>query len=535
MVSSKHILFLFLIFSIKAFSQTGPGGVGGTTGASNLVLWTNPDDITEADNAAFTSWPDLSGFSSDLTQPTVAFQPIIKENIVNGYDVVRFGTGNQRLQKTNFTNFPTTAISGFYVNNTGDSNDGTLSYASTGHNNDFLIFRSQNLRMYRRGARTFNLDANNNVWNIVGFGWTSAGGNSRMSINGTNGTTVTANQNGNAITAGGDLALAGEQDGGSSPYSFDPGQSHQGDFSEVILYNTYINEAERIIVSNYLSAKYNIAITTNNFYDEDTTGENFDFNVAGIGQATDGSNHTDSQGTGIVRINTPNDLQNNEYLFWGEDEIAADYDFSAIAPLNKRYRLNTKWRVSETGEVGTVNFSVNAADLDLTGVPFGTVKLVRSTVADFSTVVQEYDLTLSGGVYSSTVEFDDNDYFTLEIVSVADLSLVKTVDSAIQKVGGIVVFTLSITNNGPHRATGVVVKDLLPTGLQFNLANSNISTGTYNDVTGEWDLTGNVISVSQTISIEIAATVNTINTITNTSEIISLDQEDPDSTPNSGN
>ena len=114
----------------------------------------------------------------------------------NGYDVVRFEATNRRLGKTSFTNFPTTAISGFYVNNTGDTNDGVLSYASTASNNNFLIFRSGNLRIYRNNPRTFNLAANNNMWNIVGFGWTSAGGNSWMSLNGTNGTSVSANQNG---------------------------------------------------------------------------------------------------------------------------------------------------------------------------------------------------------------------------------------------------------------------------------------------------------------------------------------------------
>ena len=45
----------------------------------------------------------------------------IKKNLLNGYDIVRFdetvasiAADGKRLQKTNFTNFPTTAISGFY-------------------------------------------------------------------------------------------------------------------------------------------------------------------------------------------------------------------------------------------------------------------------------------------------------------------------------------------------------------------------------------------------------------------------------------
>ena len=416
-IKAPYSFFILFFVCVNLFSQKGPGGVGNTDGSSNLILWTNPDDFSETDGASYTTWADLSGYSSDLTQSNASLRPIVKNNIVNGYDVVRFEAANRRLGKTSFTNFPTTAISGFYVNNTGDTSDGVLSYASTASNNNFLIFRSGNLRLYRNSPRTYNLIANTNDWNIVGFGWTSAGGNSWMSLNGTNGTSVSANQNGNPILAGGDLALAGEQDGSSSPYSFDTNQAHQGDFSEVIIFNTYINDAERIIVSNYLSAKYNITISTNNFYDEDTSGEDFDFNVAGIGQALDGTNHTDSQGTGIIRINTPSALSNDDFLFWGEDVKNADYDFSSSLSTGYLERLDTKWRVSKRNDLGTVSVSVAAADLDLTDKQScAPLKLIVSNTSTFATKTT-YNLTLSSGVYTATgVSFNDNDYFTLEYI-----------------------------------------------------------------------------------------------------------------------
>ncbi len=194
-------------------------------------------------------------------------------------------------------------------------------------------------------------------------------------------------------------------------------------------------------------------------------------------------------------------------MFWGENLIDAIYDFTIVAPVNKRYRINTTWRVSETGDIGTVNFSVNASNLDFTGAPGGILKLVRSTVSDFSTVAEEYNLTLSGGVYSSTVSFDDNDYFTLEIVPTSDLSLTKTVDNALPKVGNIIKFTLSLTNNGPQNATGVIVKDELPTGLQYSLADSTISTGTYNEIIGEW----NVGAISSQYSVKLCPNPLTVN------------------------
>ena len=392
----------------------GPGGVGNTGGASNLVLWTNPDNITEADDDAFATWSDLSGYSSDLSQGTTSLQPKIKKNIVNNYDVVRFEDTNRRLRKTNFTNFPTNNLSGFYVNKTSDSNDGVLSYASSAHNNNFLIFSSNNLRLYRNSNITSGIDANNDVWNIVGYRWKSSGGTTTMSLNGDSSYSGTLSS-GTSITTGGTFALAGEQD--SVDGGYDASQAHQGDFSEVILFNSYINEAERIIVSNYLSAKYNIALSANDFYNEDTTGGDFDHNVAGIGRASDGSLHLDSQGTGIIRINTPSDLNNDEFLFWGEDVKEASYDFSSSVSSDYLERLDTKWRVSKRNDLGTVTVSVNASNLTLNSTDgCNNLKLIVSSSSTFSTKTT-YDLVLSSGVYTATgVSFSDNDYFTIEYV-----------------------------------------------------------------------------------------------------------------------
>ena len=392
----------------------GPGGVGNTDGTSDLILWTVPDDITEADNASFTSWTDISGYSSTLTQPNASFRPIIKKSILNGYDVVRFENTNRRLRKTNFTNFATTAISGFYVNKNTDSNDGVLSYATASQNNEFLIFSSNSLRMYRTNTNNnTNVDANNNVWNIIDFRWRSTGGTATMSKNGDNSYTGVLNS-GSSIATGGSLALAGEQDAVDGSYAAN--QAHQGDFSEVILFNSYISEAQRIIIRNYISAKYNIALTANDFYTQDDAGD-FDFNVAGIGRASDGSLHTDSQGTGIVRINTPSDLNNDEFLFWGEDVKDANYDFSSSAATDYIETLDTKWRVSKRNDLGTVTVSIAASDLDLTNKQScAPLRLIVSSSSTFATKTT-YDFVLSSGVYTATaVDFSDGDYFTLEYI-----------------------------------------------------------------------------------------------------------------------
>jgi hypothetical protein len=391
----------------------GPGGVGNTDGASNLVLWTKPDDITEADDAAFGTWVDDSGYSSDLTQGTASLQPKIKKSIVNGYDVVRFEATNRRLRKNSFSDFPTANISGFYVNKTSDNNEGTFSYASSSHNNDFLLFRSSNARIYRGGSNiTTGIDLNENVWNIFGFRWKSSGGTTTASLNGNSGYSGTL-ASGTSITAGGTLALAGEQDSVDGGYQ--SSQAHQGDFSEVILFNTYITEAQRIIVSNYLSAKYNIALSANDFYNEDDNGD-FDHDVAGIGRASDGSLHIDSQGTGIIRIHTPSDIGNDEFLFWGRNN-RIDYSFSTTTSYKER--ISSSWRVSKRNDLGTVTVEIDLTGVDLSGkASCASLQLIVDNDSNLESPTNTYTLVnYSGSKYRATgVTFIDNDYFTIQYI-----------------------------------------------------------------------------------------------------------------------
>lgn len=530
--ATKYIfIFTLFVFTTSLHSQTGPGGVGNN---STNVLWLDANKIVGlADNDDVLSWIDVSGNSNTFESPSAVFSPIYKAGIVNGYSLVRFNKFNGRIRKTNFSNFPTTDITAIYVNkNNGETSDGILSYASSTNNNDFLLFRSSNLRLYRINPRTSGQSFNDNQWHIANVSWQSTGGAVNVWKDGNLGYSTTNLQPNTTIASNGTLALASEQDAIDGNY--DATQTHFGDFPEVIIYNIALNTAQNIIVSNYLSAKYNTTLASNNFYDEDENGD-FDHNVAGIGQASNGTNHTDSQGTGIVRISAPTDLQNDEYLFWGGNQINPTYNFSAVAPDNDKYRLNNVWRVSETGDVGDITVAINQSDLDLTGAPDGTYKLIRSTASDFTTIDEEYDLTLSGGVFTTTANFNDNDYFTVEIVSMVDLELTKTVNNALPKVGDTIIFTLNLTNNGSHTATGVMVRDILPANLAYNAGSSNISSGTYNETTGDWDLTSVSIPNGTTISIQIAATVTAKGLQTNTAQIININQTDTDSTPNNGN
>ena len=66
----------------------------------------------------------------------------------------------------------------------------------------------------------------------------------------------------------------------------------------------------------------------------------------------------------------------------------------------------------------------------------------------------------------------------------ADLVLTKAVSNAVPKVGDTIQFTLTLKNNGPNRATGVVVRDLLPASLQYVAGSVQVTSSDLNSPGG---------------------------------------------------
>ena len=126
---------------------------------------------------------------------------------------------------------------------------------------------------------------------------------------------------------------------------------------------------------------------------------------------------------------------------------------------------------------------------------------------------------------------------TLNDACLVDLSLTKTIDKPIKKVGDTIVFTIILKNDGDADATNVMVKDLLPAGLTYNAAGSVIPTNTtYTASTGIWDLSLLTIKKGETKTLKIGATVATAGTIiTNKTEVFSANESDKDSTSNNNN
>jgi len=96
----------------------------------------------------------------------------------------------------------------------------------------------------------------------------------------------------------------------------------------------------------------------------------------------------------------------------------------------------------------------------------------------------------------------------------ADLSVLKTVDNAHPLVGHNVLFTITVTNNGPADATGVSVTDILQTGYSY--ISSAVTSGTYSPSTGVWkiDTLKNGATATLILTAKVNAAGNYVNTAT---------------------
>ncbi|RMG62394.1 MAG: T9SS C-terminal target domain-containing protein [Bacteroidetes bacterium] len=185
-----------------------------------------------------------------------------------------------------------------------------------------------------------------------------------------------------------------------------------GDIAELISYNAVLNDAERKVLLNYLGAKFGVSIPFDYYAWESTHAAE----VAGLG-AEGGSLEDDAQGLGMLRVHSPSDLGAGEYLIWGHDgtDIQAG-DHQNVDGIQIQSRLARTWRLSETGDLGTVSLV-----FDLSGrndlIPADLRLIIERSGDNFATV----DVAPQAGTYDGLthtltftgVDLADGDLLTL--------------------------------------------------------------------------------------------------------------------------
>ncbi|RBL91240.1 DUF7507 domain-containing protein [Chitinophaga flava] len=123
------------------------------------------------------------------------------------------------------------------------------------------------------------------------------------------------------------------------------------------------------------------------------------------------------------------------------------------------------------------------------------------------------------GVEDETTLTNNNANTSVVVAQVADLSVNKTIDNATPEVGSTVNFTITVTNNGPSKATNVKVTDAIPNG--YTMTTIFPSAGTYS--AGVWNV--GLMSKGQTETLKLTVTVNPIGNYTNTATVTATEKD----------
>ncbi len=200
------------------------------------------------------------------------------------------------------------------------------------------------------------------------------------------------------------------------------------------------------------------------------------------------------------------------------DQLPQGLDFVSSSPEVGSYDRNTGvWNLG--------NLAVNDT-ATLTLVATSTTPEVVSNTAQVRTSDQ---LDPDSAPGNNEPDEDDQDSVIVE-GQLIDLELTKSVDNERPNVGDEIRFTIRVDNQGPSNATGISVRDLLPSGLNFQ--SSSASQGGYNATDGIWNI--GAIGADGFASLDLFAVVDEILSVENIAEVIAADQPDIDSTPDNG-
>ena len=459
------VLFAFFLSNVSV-AQLGPGGVSlEVVGNSNCKMWLDAGELGLADGASVASWPDIS-LSANVNTPTqtnVASQPTFRSDVsasINGHPILRFLPAQylQLLSSSDInTTGPYTERTTFLAFRTGsDVTTRQMLWEQGGTVRGLNIFIFNGDLYF--GGYDVVVDGGDGtpVWNytftrvpiaastpyVVTHVFDGPLGATTGSISGfLNGQTfATINPGpGNPATPVGSLwshpnapglgAINGDSYNELGPISGSTGQQpFLGDMAEFIAYDEILNDAERIIVENYLGAKYFANLVVNDYFDYQVTHGT---EVIGIGRNTGAANvHNTSQGRNLFQIegNTANFADANlEYFLVGHDDADITTWTVTNAPNNgiNSLRLSREWKADHSGDVGDVTFQVDANDLP--ALPAGYTKYCLivdksgGAVSDFnssSTEIIEL-VNTSGTLYSTSEAIPNGSYITLGVVDPA--------------------------------------------------------------------------------------------------------------------
>lgn len=375
-------LFIILIASYSVTNaQTGPAGVGSANGSSSLDLWLkgNQGITKQSGNDKIKTWNDQSGNSRDFSKGSSA--PGFSTNAINGFNAIKFDGNGDELIDSDGNNYVNGlgAFTVFYILKSDQTNsDRGFINADLGDQKDDVFTFRYDKNGYDGGGtnlikggilndnKDHRIESSSNVQTtsaqLVTFHWNS-GNPLELFIDGgsSNSLSHASNNPSGSISNTNNLVIGKGAKGGS-------GSSWDGLVGEVIIFNSQLNKVERIIVHNYLSAKYDISLSSNDKYAGDkNSNSDYDRGVIGIGK-TNSKSHAHSKNDGLaIQNNTV--LDNGDYLLAGhkiETNSVNNTDLGGVSNLDGRWERT--WYIDKTDNGSTLKVDLTF-DLSEGGFP----------------------------------------------------------------------------------------------------------------------------------------------------------------------
>jgi len=418
--------------------------------------------ITAANNATVTSWADRSSNGVVFTTPastpaTPTKGPTYVANAINTKPAFSFDGAQQYFESPYAAALSPTTMTLVIVSSTTNTTTNYKSViTSRNGNSGYMVYGTQanpNTWEFWYGNGTtagyyiFNpgWGLNNNAWNIMTYTTTATAFNAYLNNSNPTSGTVTYRGNTSRPTRIG----AGNTD--AAVVSF----YHQGNIAEIAIFPKVLSNAERMIVTNALSWKYGIALSTNHAVSGAI--QEYSNDIGGLGRTTTETLATGE--AGYVRINAPTtSLATNEYLFWGNNRgaMAATTAGVPTATFSETIRgtpgtykvagrLGRTWKAYErtnTGgtniDVGTLNISIDMKDIPGPRRIQDLVLLVDRDNDGFTDETYQQNSSsgifipaatddLSDGIVTfSNVNLNNNDSFTLGTLNIIQTPLPVT-------------------------------------------------------------------------------------------------------------
>lgn len=195
-----------------------------------------------------------------------------------------------------------------------------------------------------------------------------------------------------------------------------------GKIAEFLYYNVDLFETKRILVTNYLAARYGIALERESKYEH---ASDYPHDIAGIGQMNYYDFHYEAKGEGQVHVQDPSAMKDGDFFMWGHDGDSTNRWLNDnVPPANGTsgayQRVKRTWAISLSDDKGFMapsdmsNYMVTIL-LDSNMIPAGNnpVGIAFSESEDFSNSDFSAELFLnSDGKYEART-YVKGKYFTV--------------------------------------------------------------------------------------------------------------------------